>query len=95
MVSCQGIVSTVFTADTTQIADKKEVGSFFGVLAAVESGAGMAGPLIGGALAYVHPTAAPLVAVVVLNGIGLGMVALGYERVVLQHFEDTTKEKQS
>ena len=94
MVSCQGIIATVFTADTTQIADRKEVGSFFGILAAVESGAGMAGPLLGGALAYVHPTAAPLIAVVALNGIGLGMVALGYERVVLQHFEDV-KEKQS
>jgi hypothetical protein len=50
MVSAYGVMSTLIAADTAQIAAPNELGSFFGLLAAVESGAGMVGPLVGGAL---------------------------------------------
>ncbi|GKZ00751.1 hypothetical protein MPSEU_001027000 [Mayamaea pseudoterrestris] len=85
MVTAYGVISTIFAADTSQIAAPGEVGSFFGLLAAVEQGAGMAGPLLGGALSYyVHPTRAPLLAVVGLNACTLVIIAWGYDRFVTQ-----------
>jgi DHA1 family tetracycline resistance protein-like MFS transporter len=85
-----GVISTVFTADCTQIAAPEELGSFFGLIAAVESGAGIGGPLVGGALSYVHPTAAPM-AVVSLSGIVFCMVVFGYERIVSQNLQKNSK----
>lgn len=96
MVSAYGIMSTLIAADTAQIAAPNELGSFFGLLAAVESGAGMVGPLVGGALnslarvdaSGTGPSAslpASLWAVIVLNLLGTALLALGYERIVLSH----------
>jgi MFS family permease len=93
LATALGVISTVFNADLAQIAAPEELGSFFGLIAAVESGAGMAGPLVGGALSYVHPTAAPLLAVLSLSSILFGMVILGYERVVLQSMQDRSQVK--
>jgi MFS family permease len=93
LATALGVISTVFNADLAQIAAPEELGSFFGLIAAVESGAGMAGPLVGGALSYIHPTAAPLLAVVSLSSILFGMVILGYERVVLQNLQDRSQAK--
>jgi MFS family permease len=62
-----GLVNTVFAADTSQIADPSELGDFFGILASVESLAGIAGPILGGALTKVEAERAPLLAVVVLS----------------------------
>jgi MFS family permease len=93
MATALGVISTVFNADLAQIAAPEELGSFFGLIAAVESGAGMAGPLVGGALSYVHPTAAPLLAVVSLSGIVLCMVIFGYEGVVLQNLQSRSQSK--
>lgn len=95
MVTALGVISTIFTADFTQIAASGELGSFFGLIAAVESGAGMAGPLVGGALTYWHPTTAPLAATVSLSGIIFLLVIFGYERVVLQSLEKSNKTKQA
>lgn len=50
MVTAYGVMSTVIAADTAQIAPPNELGSFYGLVAAVESGAGMVGPLVAGAL---------------------------------------------
>jgi MFS family permease len=93
MATALGVISTVFNADLAQIAAPEELGSFFGLIAAVESGAGMAGPLVGGALSYVHPTAAPLLAVASLSGIVFCMVIFGYERVVLQNLQNRSQAK--
>jgi MFS family permease len=93
LATALGVISTVFNADLAQIAAPEELGSFFGLIAAVESGAGMAGPLVGGALSYVHPTAAPLLAVVSLSGIVFCMVVFGYEPVVLQNLQNRSQAK--
>jgi DHA1 family tetracycline resistance protein-like MFS transporter len=77
-----GLMNTVFAADTSQIADPSELGGLFGILASVESVAGIVGPILGGALAKVEAEQAPLVAVVGLYGIVFAMVYSGYERIV-------------
>jgi MFS transporter, DHA1 family, tetracycline resistance protein len=85
IVTSLGLVNTMFSADTSQIATPDEIGSLFGVLAAVESVAGMAGPLVGGALSYIHPIKAPLYTVVGLYVAAFVMVLYGYESLVLNH----------
>ena len=82
IIMALGLVNTVFAADTSQIADPSELGGLFGVLASVESLAGIAGPILGGALAKVEAEQAPLLAVVGLYGIVFAMVYWGYERIV-------------
>lgn len=83
IVTALGVVNTIFTADTSKIADPQELGGLFGVLASVESLAGIAGPILGGALAKIDPVQGPLVAVVALYGIVFSMVYWGYERIVV------------
>eukprot|EP00566_Odontella_aurita_P014808 CAMPEP_0113526224 /NCGR_PEP_ID=MMETSP0015_2-20120614/624_1 /TAXON_ID=2838 /ORGANISM="Odontella" /LENGTH=341 /DNA_ID=CAMNT_0000424529 /DNA_START=19 /DNA_END=1044 /DNA_ORIENTATION=+ /assembly_acc=CAM_ASM_000160 len=78
-----GVINTILTADTSGIASSDEVGGLFGVLEAVESVAGMVGPVLGGALALIHPVNAPLYAVVGLYLVVFFLVSLGYERLVL------------
>jgi len=96
MVVAYGVTSTVFASDTSQVAAPEELGAFFGLVAAVESGAGMAGPLLGGALTYWHPTRAPLLASIGINGLCTFLLASSYETVVLGHFEDaSSKQKQT
>lgn len=86
MVTATGVTATVLTADSTHIAAPDELGSFFGLQAAIENGAGMTGPLIGGALGtYVHPVKAALAAVLALNAMVVALVAVGYDTAVLQH----------
>jgi MFS family permease len=92
MVTAMGVTATVLTADSTQIAAPDELGSFFGLQAAIENGAGLAGPLIGGALgAFVHPVKAPLAAVLTITALLVTMVALGYDDTVLQHNKKRAK----
>lgn len=83
IITALGLVNTVLTADTSHLAPSEEIGSLFGILAAVESASGMLGPILGGCLAYLHPVHAPLAAVVGLYAIVFGLVAWGYERLVL------------
>jgi DHA1 family tetracycline resistance protein-like MFS transporter len=82
IITALGVVNTIFAADTSQIADPSELGGLFGILASVESLAGIAGPILGGALAKVEAERAPLLAVVGLYGIVFAMVYWGYERIV-------------
>ena len=84
IVTGLGVVNTVLAADTSQLASSREIGSVIGILAAVENGAGMMGPVLGGALSYVDPIRAPLLAVVGLYAIVFGLVLWGYERLVLR-----------
>lgn len=92
MVTSRGVTATMLTADSTRIAAPGEVGAFFGLQAALEHGAGMTGPLIGGALAtYVHPVKAPLVAILILNAMVVTMVAVGYDANILQHYHKREK----
>ena len=94
IVTALGLVNTIFSADTSQIAPPDQIGGLFGVLAAVESAAGMAGPLLGGALSYVHPIKAPLSAVVALYIIIFLMVFFGYEHLVLNYSTGFSKKKE-
>ena len=92
MVTAMGVTATVLTADSTQIAAPDELGSFFGLQAAIENGAGLAGPLIGGALgAFVHPVKAPLAAVLTITALLVTMVGMGYDDTVLQHNKKRAK----
>lgn len=82
IVTALGVVNTIFTADTSKIADPQDLGGLFGVLASVESIAGIAGPVLGGALAKVHPVQGPLIAVLFLYGVVFTLVYWGYEHIV-------------
>jgi len=93
IVTSLGLINTMFSADTSQIAPPKDIGSLFGILAAVESAAGMAGPLAGGALSYIHPIQAPLAAVLGLYALVFLMVFLGYESLVLKNSQDFQKKE--
>jgi MFS family permease len=93
IVTSLGVVNTVLTADTSHLASSDEIGGLFGILAAVESGAGMLGPVLGGALAYVDPIQAPLMAVVALYALVFGLVAWGYERFVLRRDANKVGQK--
>lgn len=92
MVLALGVTATVFATDTSQIATPEERGTFFGLIQAVESGAGMIGPIISGALTFYHPKG-PLVAVVTLNCLSFALFAFGYERVVLGPTQSMTTAK--
>jgi MFS family permease len=94
IVTALGVVNTIFTADTSKIADPQELGGLFGVLASVESIAGIAGPVLGGALATkVHPVQGPLIAVLSLYGVVFALVYWGYERVVCQNSKSAAGKK--
>lgn len=83
IVLALGIVNTIVTADTSRIADPQDLGGLFGVLASVESVAGIAGPVLGGGLAStIHPVWGPMGAVVGLYALVFGLVAWGYEGVM-------------
>lgn len=104
MVSAYGVLATIVTADTSHLVPPQEAGAFFGVLAAVESGAGMLGPLLGGLLskmgtqlqqkqesaAYTSLIYLPLMAILVLSAANLILMALGYEKLILNHQQDTS-----
>lgn len=81
-VLATGAVATLFATDTSQVAAPEEAGAFFGVVATIESGAGMIGPLLGGTLAK-WSSEAPLVATTSLTALVGAMVWLGYEPIVL------------
>jgi hypothetical protein len=93
IITALGVVNTIFTADTSKIASPQELGGLFGVLSSVESLAGIAGPILGGALAKIDPVQGPLIAVVTLYGIVFSMVYWGYERLVLGHNEEESAAK--
>jgi hypothetical protein len=82
IITALGVINTIFTADTSKICKSDELGGLFGVLGSVESLAGIAGPILGGTLAKIHPIQGPLVAVLALYCIVFTMVLLGYENVV-------------
>ena len=77
IVTALGVVNTVLTADTSHLASSEEIGGVFGILAAVENGAGMLGPILGGSLAYMDPIQAPLLAVVGLYVFVFGSGVVG------------------
>jgi MFS family permease len=83
IITALGVVNTVFNADTSQVAPPHELGSLFGLLASVETLAGIAGPIVGGALTRLHPTIAPLIAVAVLYGIVLVLILWNYESTLM------------
>lgn len=85
IITALGVINTIFTADTSKIANPSDLGGLFGVLGSVESLAGIIGPVAGGALAAkIHKVQGPLIAVLLLYGIVFFMVYWGYERVVGQ-----------
>jgi hypothetical protein len=95
IITALGVINTIFTADTSKIADPSELGGLFGVLGSVESLAGIVGPILGGTLAKIHPVRGPLFAVVALYGVVFFMVYWGYERVVCRTKFNTKGESRS
>lgn len=92
IVTALGLVNSIFSADTSQIAPPDETGALFGILASVESAAGMTGPIVAGLLSYIHPINAPLFAVVGMYALVFAMILLGYERIVLKRANKNDKE---
>ncbi len=93
IVTALGVVNTIFSADASCLAPPEGRGGLFGMLAAADSAAGMAGPLLGGLLAhYIHPVQAPLFCVVGLYGIVIALVWWGYEPLVLNTTERMSKQ---
>lgn len=85
IITALGLINTIFTADTSKIANPSELGGLFGVLSSVESMAGIAGPILGGMLSnQLHPVRGPLFAVLALYSIVFGLVYWYYERIVMQ-----------
>ncbi|KAG7341933.1 major facilitator superfamily transporter [Nitzschia inconspicua] len=82
IITSLGVVNTIFTADTSKIANPDQLGGLFGVLGSVESLAGIIGPILGGSLARIHPVRGPLMAVVLLYGTVFTLVIWGYERII-------------
>jgi MFS family permease len=87
------MVNTILTADTSYLASSDEIGSLFGLLASVESVAGMVGPILGGSLAYIHPVHAPLLCVVGLYVSVFALVSWGYEDLVLAKRKTDSEKK--
>merc|ERR1712070_741229 len=49
-----GVMNSAIAAACSRLADKEQLGGFFGVLESVESVAGLVGPMLGGLLARAH-----------------------------------------
>lgn len=93
IITALGVMNTIITADTSKIASSDEIGGLVGLLDAVQSAAGMVGPMIGGILGQISwgkahdattNTTAPMIAVVGLYGIIFVMVLFGYDKFVVQ-----------
>jgi len=93
IVTALGMINTILTADTSYLSSSDEIGSLFGLLASVESGAGMIGPILGGALSYVHPVRAPLLFVAFLYACVSVIFAWGYEKHILAKKSKVLKSK--
>merc|ERR1712113_1182864 len=57
MVIALGVLNTAITTASSKLADKAQLGGFFGVMESVENVAGMIGPALGGLLAQAGPHA--------------------------------------
>eukprot|EP00977_Amphora_coffeiformis_P000439 scaffold112_cov196-Amphora_coffeaeformis.AAC.6 len=92
-VLATGVQSTLFAADTSHVAPPDQAGAFYGVVATMEAGSGMVGPLLGGALTKWNVgtigltndaiITAPMVVTTGLSALVVTMVWFGYEPVVL------------
>jgi MFS family permease len=84
IITALGVINTIFTADTSNIASSSELGGLFGVLGSMESLAGIGGPILGGMLARIHPVLGPLIAVLFLYGVVFTLIYFGYEKIICQ-----------
>jgi MFS family permease len=84
IITALGVINTIFTADTSNIASSSELGGLFGVLGSMESLAGICGPILGGMLARIHPVLGPLIAVLFLYGVVFTLIYFGYEKIICQ-----------
>ena len=66
------------SSDASHIVPSETAGTFFGIMGAVENAAGMVGPLLAG---LAGNKAFHLC--VALNGLGFGMMTLGYRPLIL------------
>ena len=82
-----GVINASFTANTSKIVDPWDLGGLFGLLLATSAAsiAGIAGPVLGGAVARIHPIHGPLSAVLSLYGVVFTMVYGGYDCIVCQN----------
>ncbi|OEU22696.1 MFS general substrate transporter [Fragilariopsis cylindrus CCMP1102] len=84
IITALGVINTIFTADTSNIASSSELGGLFGILGSMESLAGISGPILGGMLARIHPVQGPLIAVLFLYGVVFTLIYFGYEKIICQ-----------
>jgi predicted MFS family arabinose efflux permease len=80
MVVALGVMNTAITTTASRLADKDQLGGFFGLLESVENVAGMMGPAAGGLLASVDGFPATLIAVVTLYALAFALVALFFPK---------------
>jgi len=86
IVTSLGILNTILSADASNIAPSSEIGGLFGILEAVQSAAGMVGPVLGGALSLVKAVDnASLWFVVLLYALVLLVVSFRYDELILSH----------
>lgn len=92
IITALGIVNTILTADTSTLASSSDIGGLYGIFEAVESSAGIFGPILGGSLAKISPVTAPLTTVVLLYLFICVLVAFGYERYVIRGGHDSNND---
>jgi len=76
MVIALGVMNTAITTAASRLAQKEQLGGFYGVMESVENVAGMVGPALGGLLARVDGFPATLAAVVCFYAAAFVLVAL-------------------
>ena len=79
MVIALGVMNTAITTAASRLADKEQLGGFFGLLESVENVAGMIGPVLGGMLAGIEVLNATLVVVIGLYALAFALVGLFFE----------------
>jgi len=84
LISALGTMNTILTTDTSNLASSSDLGGLYGILGAVESVAGMIGPIVGGLLARIDPVTAPLYTVVSLYMIVFLLVLSFYEKHLMK-----------
>ena len=85
IITALGIVNTILTADTSNLASSEDIGGLYGALESVESLSGIIGPIIGGFLATkISPVKAPLTAVMMLYAFVFFYVHWGYDHFVVK-----------
>lgn len=85
MVISLGVLNTAISTASTHLADKAQLGGFFGVMESVENVAGMFGPALGGLLSQTAGEKGTLAAVVGCYGAAFALVSLYFTKHITNH----------